>query len=75
MSKLVNVKDKLSFHNFLQHVATLASQQINYSNIAKNIGVDHKTIKAWLSISEECSMVSTIVIIQKMSLIYLSKRI
>ncbi|WP_435372945.1 AAA family ATPase [Allocoprobacillus halotolerans] len=38
ISELINLKDKLRFHNFLQHIATLTSQQVNYSQISRNIG-------------------------------------
>lgn len=57
ISELIHIKDKVSFHNFLQHLATLTSQQINYSDIARNVGVDSKTIKAWISILETSGII------------------
>lgn len=72
VSELINIKDKLAFHNFLQHMGTLTSQQINCSDIARNVGVDHKTIKSWISILETSGI---IYLLQPYSEIKLSKRI
>lgn len=72
VSELIHLKDKLSFHNFLQHLATLTSQQINYSDIAKSVGVTHATIKSWISILETSGI---IYLLQPYSEIKLSKRI
>ncbi|MCD7894094.1 MAG: ATP-binding protein [Erysipelotrichaceae bacterium] len=72
VSELINIKDKLAFHNFLQYIATLTSQQVNYSDIAKNIGVDSKTIKSWISILETSGI---IYLLQPYSEYKLSKRV
>ena len=57
VSELINIKDKVTFHNFLQHLATLTSQQVNYTDIARNVGVDSKTIKSWISILQTSGIV------------------
>lgn len=72
ISELINIKDKLKFHNFLQHLATLTAQQVNYSNIARNVGVDENTIKSWISILETSGL---IYLVQPYSEIKLTKRI
>jgi len=72
VSELINVKDKLLFHNFLQHIATLTSQQINYSDIARNVGIDSKTVKSWIYILEASGIVY---LLQPYSEYKLSKRI
>lgn len=72
INELINLKDKLRFHNFLQHIATLTSQQINYSQIARNVGVDVKTVKDWISILETSGI---IYLLQPYSEYKLSKRI
>lgn len=72
ISELINIKDKLRFHNFLQHIATLTAQQVNYSQISRNIGVDVKTIKGWISILETSGI---IYLLQPYSENKLSKRI
>ncbi|MCD7948648.1 MAG: ATP-binding protein [Erysipelotrichaceae bacterium] len=72
VSELINIKDKLAFYNFLQYIASLTSQQVNYSDISKNIGVDSKTIKSWISILETSGIVY---LLQPYSEYKLSKRI
>ena len=53
----MNLNNKLSFHNFLGHIATLTAQQINYTDISRNIGVHVKTVKSWLSILEASGII------------------
>jgi len=72
VSELINIKDKLLFHNFLQHIAALTSQQINYLDIARNVGIDSKTVKSWISILEASGI---IYLLQPYSEYKLSKRI
>ena len=72
VSELINIKDKLVFHNFLQHIATLTSQQVNYASISKMVGVSATTIKSWLSILEASGI---LYFLQPYSEIKLSKRI
>lgn len=72
VSELINIKDKLLFHNFLQHIATLTSQQVNYLDIARNVGIDSKTVKSWISILEASGI---IYLLQPYSEYKLSKRI
>lgn len=50
VSEIINVKDKLKFHNFMQVLAGLTSQQINYSSLSKEIEVSAVTIKEWISV-------------------------
>ncbi len=46
VSELINIKDKLVFHNFLQHIATLTGQQVNYASISKILGISAVTVKS-----------------------------
>lgn len=50
VSEIVNVKDKLKFHNFMQVLASLTSQQLNYHSLSKEIEVSAVTIKEWVSV-------------------------
>lgn len=50
ISELINIKDKLKFHSFLQYLAAPTSQQINASELGRKIGVTYKTINHWLYI-------------------------
>ena len=41
----------------MQYIAVRTAQEINYANIAKEIGVDSKTIKNWISILEASGII------------------
>lgn len=45
VSEILNIKDKLKFHNFMQVLASLTSQQIIYNSLSKEIEVSVVTIK------------------------------
>ena len=47
---LVDLKDESKFYNLLILVASLTGQEINYDNLAKQIGVSATSIKKWISI-------------------------
>lgn len=55
--ELLNVGKTLEFYNFMQYIAVRTAQELNYSNIAKEIGVDSKTIKNWISILESLGII------------------
>lgn len=46
------VKDLSSFSNFVSLCAGHTGQVVNYSTFSNNLGVDVKTVKAWMSIME-----------------------
>lgn len=50
LKDLIHIQDSVAFSNFLEHLATLTSQQINYSTIANHVGVSVPTIKSWISV-------------------------
>ena len=52
VSELANIGDKRDFRRFLRLLAANASQLLNMSTYAKDIGVDVKTIKKWISVLE-----------------------
>ncbi len=47
---LTQVADELSFMRFMQACAARTSQMLNYSEIAKDVGVSAPTVKQWLSV-------------------------
>lgn len=47
-----NIGNGILFQKFLKVCASRASQLLNVQNIAQEVGVDHKTIQAWLSVLE-----------------------
>jgi predicted AAA+ superfamily ATPase len=57
VSKIINVKDKLTFHRFMQLLASLTGQELIYDNLAKQLGVDKKTIINWVSILEASNII------------------
>lgn len=49
---LINVKDLSRFETFLKLCATRCGQLVNLSSLGNDCGVNHNTIKSWLSILE-----------------------
>ncbi|MEA3423965.1 MAG: ATP-binding protein [Bacillota bacterium] len=47
---LAQVADEMQFHKFLTACAARTSQMLNYSDIAKDVGITSPTAKKWLSI-------------------------
>ena len=45
----IDLKDEEKFYNLLILVASLTGQELNYDNLAKQVGVSATTIKTWLS--------------------------
>lgn len=48
--ELENIGNELDFRKFMVAVASRTGEQLNYSNISKEIGVSDKTIRNWISI-------------------------
>ncbi len=55
--QLLNVGKTIEFYNFMQYIAVRTAQELNYSTIAKEIGVDSKTVKNWISILESSGII------------------
>lgn len=49
---LKNISDLNLFRRFLQLCAGRAGQVINYTSMGNDLGIDHKTVKAWVSVLE-----------------------
>jgi hypothetical protein len=54
---LTRVGDEMAFSRFLRSAAARTGQLLNYSEIAKDVDVDVKTIKSWLSILETSGLI------------------
>lgn len=54
---LTQVNDEMAFTRFLRAAAARTGQLINYADMARDVDVDMKTIKAWLSILEASGLV------------------
>ncbi len=55
--QLLNVGKTIEFYNFMQYIAVRTAQELNYTTIAKEIGVDSKTIKNWISMLEASGII------------------
>ena len=54
---VLRVTDHITFNRFLGLVAANTGQLLNLSGMARDIGVDNKTVKSWLSILETSGLV------------------
>ena len=50
IKKVIAVDKERDFLRFLDYMALRTAQQINYDDIARNVGIDSRTVKSWLSI-------------------------
>lgn len=57
VKQLLNVGKTIEFYNFMQYIAVRTAQEINYSTIAKEVGIDSKTVKNWISILESSGII------------------
>ena len=46
----ININNVEDFKKFLISVASRNGEQLNYSNIASELGIDSKTVKSWLNV-------------------------
>jgi predicted AAA+ superfamily ATPase len=49
---LINIRDLSQFEIFLKLCAGRTGQILNFSNLGNDCGVNHKTVKSWLSVLE-----------------------
>ena len=54
---VLKVSDQTAFNRFLAAVAARTGQLLNYANLARDVDVDNKTAKAWLSVLESSGLV------------------
>jgi len=52
-----DVEKPLQFYNFLSAVAARTGNLINYSSLARDIGIDVKTAQAWMGILERSGLI------------------
>lgn len=57
---LINVKNEAKFYSFMVACAARSGQLFNASDIGNAIDVDHKTVKAWLSVLKASNIVRII---------------
>ncbi|OIP19539.1 MAG: ATPase [Comamonadaceae bacterium CG2_30_59_20] len=54
---VLRVFNQLAFNRFLTAVAARTGQLLNYANLARDVDIDNKTAKAWLSVLETSGLV------------------
>ncbi|MDR3211621.1 MAG: ATP-binding protein [Planctomycetota bacterium] len=54
---ILKVTDELSFYNFIRAVAARTGQLLNYADLARDVDIDQKTAKSWLSTLETSGIV------------------
>lgn len=55
--QITAIKDLSLFTRFISVLAARISQEVNYSSIAEEVGVDQKTIKSWMGILEASGII------------------
>ena len=50
VKRIISVEKEREFLKFLNFMALRTGQQINYEDIARNIGIDARTVKNWISV-------------------------
>jgi uncharacterized protein len=53
----INISDSTAFGRFLRAVAARTGQLLNYSDLARDVDIDHKTAKSWLAALEASGLV------------------
>ena len=57
IKNLFRIEDTITFHNFIKAAAARTGQLLNYTDLAKDLAIDIKTAKNWLSILELCGLI------------------
>ena len=54
---ILAITDETAFLRYIQAVAARTGTLLNYADIARDVGIDQKTAKAWLSVLESAGLV------------------
>lgn len=55
--EILNVSDEITFVNFITAIAARTGQLLNYEDLSRDIEIDNKTIKKWLSVLETSGLI------------------
>lgn len=55
---IINIKNKLTFHNFMEVIASYTGQELTYDNIAKVVGISVSTVKEWVSVLQTSGFIN-----------------
>jgi len=53
----IKISDTIAFANFIVAAAARTAQLLNYADLARDVAMDQKTVKAWLSVLEASGLV------------------
>lgn len=54
---ILKIGNELSFYNFIRAVAARTGQLLNFAELARDVDIDQKTAKSWLSVLETSGLV------------------
>ena len=54
---ILNISNDTLFYNFLSAIAARTGQVINYNDLARDLSIDAKTVKSWISILEASGII------------------
>lgn len=57
ISELIHLRDRMKFHQFLQYLTVLTTQQVNVADLSRRIAVTSNTVNHWLSILETSGLI------------------
>jgi predicted AAA+ superfamily ATPase len=57
VKSILSIGDELSFYKFLRAAAARTGQLLNYSELARDVDIDQKTAKSWLSLLKTSGLV------------------
>lgn len=57
VKKVISASKETVFLNFMEYIALRTASQIDYVDISRNIGIDSRTVKEWLSILETSGII------------------
>ena len=57
VKKVISASKETVFLNFMEYIALRTANQIDYADISRNIGIDSRTVKEWVSILETSGII------------------
>lgn len=57
---VLSVKDDIAFYNFVRATAARTAQELNFTSLARDVGIDVKTAKSWLSVLRASGLVALV---------------
>ncbi len=57
VDEVLQIKDKLKFLNLMTLLASLTGEELNYTKLSKDVGVDVKTVSSWISVLEAGNLI------------------